>query len=101
MKTFNCAATALAFSLGLTPVVALAQTNTVHGEVKKIDTSAGKITLKHGPITNLDKTEPSKTMVIRVKDPAILKKVAVGDKVTFEADRVGGNITVTEIQKAK
>ena len=26
----------------------------VNGEVKKIDETAGKITLKHGPIKNLD-----------------------------------------------
>ena len=31
----------------------------------------------------------------------MLKPVKAGDKVTFEADRVNGKITVTKIQKAK
>jgi Cu(I)/Ag(I) efflux system periplasmic protein CusF len=69
----------------------------VSGEVKKINESAGKITLKHGPIPNLDMD--SMTMVFRVADPAMLKSVKVGDKVKFEADRVDGALTVTEISK--
>ncbi len=36
-------------------------------------------------------------MVFRVKDPAMLKGVKVGDKVKFEADRVNGLITVIKI----
>jgi len=41
------------------------------------------------------------TMVFAVADPAMLKAVKSGDKVTFEADRVNGRITVTKIGKAK
>ena len=54
--------------------------------MKKIDEGAGKITLKHGPAKSLGMDEPM-TMVYRVKDPAILKQVKVGDKVKFEAER--------------
>ncbi|MBN9049405.1 MAG: copper-binding protein [Rhizobiales bacterium] len=79
--------------------VALAQS--VNGEVKKIDEAANKITLKHGPIKSLDMEEDGMTMVFRVKDPAMLKQVKVGDKVKFDADRVNGQITVTKIEKAK
>ena len=43
------------------------------GEVVKVDKSAGKITVKHGPIKNLDMD--SMTMVFRVADPAMLDKV--------------------------
>lgn len=39
-------------------------------------------------------------MVFRVKDPAMLKSVKVGDTVTFEAERVNGPITVTSITKS-
>lgn len=78
---------------------ALAQAVPADGQVTKIDESAGKITLKHGPIKNLDMD--SMTMVFRVKDPDMLKTVKVGDAVTFEAERVNGAITVTKIQKAK
>lgn len=73
----------------------------VNGEVRKIDEAANKITLKHGPIKSLDMEEDGMTMVFRVKDPAMLKQVKVGDKVKFDADRVNGQITVTKIEKAK
>ena len=71
---------------------------TVDGEVRKIDKDAGKITLKHGPIPNLDM--PGMTMVFRVKDPAMLDAVKTGDKVRFTADKVAGALTVTQIAPA-
>jgi Cu/Ag efflux protein CusF len=83
--------------------VALPQTATAQmadGQVTKIDESAGKITLKHGPLKKLDMDEPM-TMVFKVQDPAMLKQVKVGDKVKFEADRVNGQITITKIEKGK
>jgi Cu(I)/Ag(I) efflux system protein CusF len=81
--------------------VAFAQAPTVNGEVKKVDETAAKITLKHGPIKNLDMEEDSMTMVFRAKDPAMLKSLKAGDEVKFDAGRVNGQITVTAIQKAK
>jgi Cu/Ag efflux protein CusF len=67
-------------------------------EVRKIDKAQGRITLKHGEIKSLDM--PPMTMVFRVKDPAMLEGVAVGDKVKFDAEKIGGNYTVTAISKA-
>ncbi|WP_425069602.1 copper-binding protein [Reyranella sp.] len=84
--------TAILFS-----VPAWADGNMVKAEVVKVDKSAGKITLKHGPIKNLDMD--AMTMVFRVADPAMLEKVNAGDKIEFEADRVNGAITVTKIGK--
>ena len=81
------------------PGTALAQTVPADGQVTKINAKENKITLRHGPIKNLDMD--SMTMVFRVKDPAMLKQVKVGDKVKFEADRVDGQITVIKIEKAK
>ena len=81
------------------PQVATAQPQMSDGQVTKIDTSANKMTLRHGPIKNLDMD--SMTMVFRVKDAAMLKQVKVGDKVQFEADRVNGQLTVIKIQKVK
>ena len=77
-----------------------AQSSDVKGEVKKIDRAQGKITLKHGPIKNLDMEDPM-TMVLRVKEPKMLDGLNVGDQVNFEADRINGQITITKIQKAK
>jgi Cu/Ag efflux protein CusF len=79
---------------------ALAQSlPTVSGTVEKVDESAGKITIDHGPIPNLDMD--SMTMVFRAQDPALLKQVKAGDKVEFTADRVNGQISVTSIKKGK
>lgn len=72
----------------------------ISGEVKKIDESAGRITLKHGPAKSLGMEEPM-TMVYRVKDPALLKQMKVGDKVTFEAEEAASGYTVTKMEKAK
>jgi len=68
------------------------------GEVRKVDKDAKKITIKHGPLANLDM--PPMTMVFQVNDPALLEKVKVGDKIKFEAEKVGGAYLVTKIQAA-
>jgi Cu(I)/Ag(I) efflux system periplasmic protein CusF len=89
--------------LAFTPAAAMHSANAqelTDGQVTKIDESAGKITLKHGPIKKFD-MDQGMTMVFRAQDPAMLKSVKVGDKVKFEADRVNGQFTVTRIQKAK
>ncbi|HEY9212308.1 MAG TPA: copper-binding protein [Ancylobacter sp.] len=93
MRGFITALAITAFS-----TAALAQAVPVDGQVTKINEAQGKITLKHGPIKNLDMD--GMTMVFAVADPAMLKAVKVGDKVKFEVDRVNGRITVTKIDKA-
>ena len=83
----------------VTAGAAFAQNAMVHGEVKKIDAAAGKITLKHGPIKNLEMD--AMTMVLRVNDPDMLKNLKVGDKVKFEAERASEGVTITKMQKSK
>lgn len=68
------------------------------GEVRRIDKEAKKITLRHGPITNLDM--PAMTMVFQVTDAALLDKVKVGDKVKFNAEKISGGYAVTDIGPA-
>ena len=99
-KAIFAAAGMLALSLAALPQTTTAQSDMVDGQVTKIDDSAGKITLKHGPIKKLDMDE-GMTMVFKAQDPAMLKSVKVGDKVKFEADRVNGQFTITKIQKAR
>lgn len=91
--------TPVAVAMALATGPALATSHASSAEVIKIDKSAGKITLKHGPIKNLDME--SMTMVFRVADPALLDKAKPGDKVRFEADRINGAITITTLDKAK
>ncbi|SCX60506.1 copper-binding protein [Variovorax sp. EL159] len=90
--------TALSAALLAATAFAQATLPSVEGEVRKIDTDAKKITLKHGDIQNLDMT--GMTMVFRVKDPAMLTKVKAGDKVRFTADKVDGALTVMSIEAA-
>jgi Cu(I)/Ag(I) efflux system protein CusF len=67
------------------------------GEVRRIDKAQSKVTLKHGEIKNLEM--PPMTMVFRVKDPAMLDALAVGDKVRFSVEKLDGQYTVTAISK--
>lgn len=92
MKRFTLLITAL---LACT---AFAQTTlpTTEAEVRKVDKDAGKITLKHGEIKNLDM--PGMTMVFRVKDPALLNRVKAGDKVNVTIDQIDGAFTVLSIE---
>lgn len=69
------------------------------GEVRKIDKSAGKITLKHGEIKSLEM--PPMTMVFRVKDAAMLDQLKVGDKIKFQAEQIKGAYTITKAEPAK
>ncbi len=87
------------FATTLSLSAATAQGNAVQGEVRKIDEAAGKVTLKHGPIRNLG-MDQGMTMTFRVKDPAMLKEVQVGDKVEFEAEQAASGYTVTKMQKS-
>lgn len=78
------------------PVLAQQLSN---GEIRKVDKDAQKITIKHGPLKNLDM--PPMTMVFRVKDAAMLDAVKRGDKVKFNVEDVGGQYVVTMIEPAK
>ena len=79
--------------------VALAQ-DMIDGEITKVDQSASKITIKHGPIKKLG-MDQGMTMVFAAKDPAMLNSVKAGDKVKFDAERVNGQITVIKIEKSR
>lgn len=65
------------------------------GEIKKIDRDAGKITLKHGPLVNLNM--PAMTMVFKVQSPQLLTNVKVGDSVKFRVEKNQGALMVTQI----
>ncbi len=79
--------------------VAQASSAMSEGEVRKIDKETQKMTIKHGPLLNLDM--PPMTMVFRVKDAAMLDQVKPGDKIKFTADKVGGAYTVITLESAK
>jgi len=76
-----------------------AATTLSDGEIRKIDRDAQKITIRHGPIENLDMSPM--TMVFQVKDPALLDRAKTGDKIKFTAERSGGAYIVTRIDPVK
>jgi Cu/Ag efflux protein CusF len=84
--------------LALATGSARAQQPTAMGEVTKIDKAAGRVSIKHGEIKHLDM--PPMTMAYRVKDPRLLDGLAVGNRISFTAERVNGQYTVTGITKA-
>lgn len=66
------------------------------GMVRKVNKAQGKLTLRHGPLANLDM--PAMTMIFRVTDPAWLEQVKPGDNIRFQADKVNGKLTVTQLE---
>lgn len=97
LRKLIMASAVLVLSLG-TAAPAFAE-EMVAGEVMKVDESAGKITIKHGPIQKFDME--AMTMVFYPNDPAMLKTVKPGDKVKFEPEKLNGRMTVMKLQKAK
>lgn len=69
------------------------------GEVKKVDKDTGKVTIKHGPIKNLDM--PGMTMVFRANDAAMLDQLKEGDKINFTADKLNGAFTLMQVEQVK
>jgi Cu/Ag efflux protein CusF len=87
--------------IALSSTLALAQAparEMAEAEVRRVDKDAKKVTLKHGPIKNLDM--PGMTMVFQVRDPALLDKMAAGDRIRFTAEQLQGAYVVTGVEKA-
>jgi Cu(I)/Ag(I) efflux system periplasmic protein CusF len=100
VKKFIYALAAAMFAATLAIPAHAADGDAVQGEVRKIDEAGGKIILKHGPIKSLG-MDVGMTMAFRVKDPAMLKEVKVGDMVEFEAEKADTGYAVTKMQKSK
>jgi Cu/Ag efflux protein CusF len=69
------------------------------GTVKKIDQSTHRVMLAHGPIANIGM--PPMTMMFKVMDPAMLKKLKDGDKVRFRVEEIEGDYTIVRIEAVK
>jgi Cu/Ag efflux protein CusF len=81
----------------ITTLALAASATSTTGEVRRIDTAGGKITIKHGAISNLNL--PPMTLVFHVSDRAMLESVQPGDKVRFFAEKIDGQYTITSLQK--
>lgn len=70
-------------------------TGLTDGLVKKVDKTAGKLTLTHGPLPN---GMPGMTMVFRVKDPAWLANLNEGQTIRFAIDEA---MTIVRLELAR
>ncbi len=84
------------FAIALTTAGAAWSAEMTGGMIKKVDEKLMKVTIKHEPLKNLDM--PAMTIVFKIGDAAMLPKLKTGAKVKFVADRVNGQLTVTEVQ---
>ena len=57
------------------------------GVVTKMDKSAGRVTISHGPIKTIP--WPAMTMGFPVKDKKMLDQISVGEKVDFDLIPIG------------
>lgn len=69
------------------------------GQVQKVDKAQGKLTIKHGPLENLDM--PAMTMLFRVQNANWLDQVKPGDRIRFLAEKVNSVLTVTTLEVVK
>jgi Cu(I)/Ag(I) efflux system protein CusF len=89
-----------ALTLSFASLTGVAQSTMVDGEVKKVDESSGKVTIKHGPIPSMN-MEDGMTMVFRAQNPSMLKGIKQGDRIRFEPANINGQYTVTKLEKKK
>lgn len=107
MKLLINALAATTFAFSLSPIVFAQETkpaNTANaatsaGEIKKVDLDAGKLTIKHGELKNINMA--AMTMVFDVADKAALANLKPGDKITFVANNANGQLTASNVVVSK
>lgn len=76
---------------------AAASADLTEGTITRVDARSGKLTIRHGEITNLGM--PPMTMVFALKDPVQAQSLQPGAKVAFRAeDTGGGSLLITHIE---
>lgn len=85
-----------ALTLATLDVHAQSDASKVDGEIRKIDAAAGKLTIRHGDIPNLQMS--GMTMVFKAS-PEIVGRMREGEKIRFTADRIDGALTVTSVEE--
>ena len=83
--------------LAVTPLSSFAADDAmVDGVVKELR-PGGELTIKHGPLPNLDM--PGMTMVFKTADPKMVKGLKVGDKIKMRVEDKGGKLTIMKLEK--
>lgn len=95
MKKFIAVITAIT-ALSTAGTAWAAENVYTNGMIKKLDAKQNKITIKHEELKNLDM--PGMTMVFAKGEKVDIAKLKEGQKIKFIADRVNGQLTVTEVK---
>jgi Cu/Ag efflux protein CusF len=90
LKTLSLTATVLIASMSFASAEIFTK-----GIVKKLDAKAGKVTIIHEELVDLEM--PAMTMVFRAEEDMIAK-LAEGQEIEFLAARVNGKLAVTELK---
>lgn len=101
-KTLAISLFASMLASGLSVPLAVADTHDgllTEAEIRKIDTESGRVTLRHGPIENLQM--PGMTMMFQAVPVEQLEGLEAGDKVRFRAEKDDGKFVVTTIEKVE
>jgi Cu/Ag efflux protein CusF len=69
------------------------------GTIRKVDPAAGKLTIAHGPLANLNM--PAMTMAFRLGNAAMLDQLKVGDRIRFVAEQVDGALTISSLEPVR
>ena len=83
--------------LAMAPLSSFAADDEMADGVVKELRPGGELTIKHGPLPNLDM--PGMTMVIKTADPKMLKGLKVGDKIKMRVEDKGGKLTIMKLEK--
>ena len=69
------------------------------GTVESVDSKSGAVSIAHGPVASLK--WPGMTMEFKVKDPALLRGMKAGAKISFEfTERAPGEWVVVRASSA-
>lgn len=93
-------ATVIAAMVILANTSVFAQTGTTEGEVRRVDKSTGKVTLRHGPITGALEM-PAMSMVFQTKDPALVDRLKPGDRGRFVISKDDGGYWILSAEPEK
>lgn len=89
---------ALAFAAFVTgPSTAAEEPVWTKGKVTRVKPDAGKVTIRHEEIKNLDM--PAMKMVFGVSDPAILEQLKEGEEREFYFVRENGRFIVRQVKE--
>jgi Cu/Ag efflux protein CusF len=69
------------------------------GTIRKVDPAAGKLTIAHGTLANLNM--PAMTMAFRLGNAAMLDQLKVGDRIRFVAEQVDGALTISSLEPVR